>query len=150
MLVFQLGLLLCLLMVCSFAPGFYCVRRLPWGPMEKLSGGIGLSLVLLYLASWGIYCFGPREAGGACAAISAVCVLLGILARQEIRALIGSWRVRRAVLGQAFLLLWAMVMLAAIRHYSGLGWGGDWLEHFQRSLFFLHRFPGDTPILGGY
>ena len=64
MLVFQLGLLLCLLMVCSFAPGFYCVRRLPWGPMEKLSGGIGLSLVLLYLASWGIYCFGPREAGG--------------------------------------------------------------------------------------
>ena len=145
-----MGLLLCLLMVCSFAPGFYCVRRLPWGPMEKLSGGIGLSLVLLYLASWGIYCFGPREAGGACAAISAVCVLLGILARQEIRALIGSWRVRRAVLGQAFLLLWAMVMLAAIRHYSGLGWGGDWLEHFQRSLFFLHRFPGDTPILGGY
>jgi 4-amino-4-deoxy-L-arabinose transferase-like glycosyltransferase len=24
------------------------------------------------------------------------------------------------------------------------------LEHFQRSLFFLHRFPADTPILGGY
>ena len=55
MLVFQLGLLLCLLLVCSFAPGFYCVRRLPWSPMEKLCGGIGLSLVLVYLAAWGIY-----------------------------------------------------------------------------------------------
>ena len=54
MLLFQLALLLCLLPVCSLAPGFYCVRKLPWSPMEKLSGGIGLSLVLLYLASWGI------------------------------------------------------------------------------------------------
>ena len=46
----QLALLFCLLLVCSLAPGFYCVRRLPWSPLEKLSGGIALSLVLLYLA----------------------------------------------------------------------------------------------------
>jgi hypothetical protein len=37
-----------------------------------------------------------------------------------------------------------------IRNYSGLDWGEDWLEHFQRSLFFLHHFPADTPLLGGY
>ena len=156
MLVFQLGLLLCLLLVCSFAPGFYCVRRLPWSPMEKLCGGIGFSLVLVYLAAWGIYCFSPQGPSGAAvetgafAVVSLVCVLLGILARKDIRRLAGSLRVRRAAAGQAFLLLWAMVMLATIRHYSGLGWGGDWLEHFQRPLFFLHRFPLDTPILGGY
>jgi hypothetical protein len=120
MLVFQLGLLLCLLLVCSFAP------------------------------AWGIYCFSPRGAGGACAAVSLVSVLLGILARKDIGRLAGSFRVRRAAAGQAFLLVWAMAMLAMIRHYSGLGWGGDWLEHFQRSLFFLHHFPVDTPILGGY
>ena len=156
MLVFHLGLLLCLLLVCGFAPGFYCVRRLPWNPLEKLCGGIGLSLVLLYLAAWGIYCFSPRGAGGApvetgaFAAVSLVCVLLGVLARKDIQRLAASFRVRRALAGQAFLLLWAMVMLAIIRHFSGLGWGGDWMEHFQRSLFFLHRFPADTPILGGY
>jgi hypothetical protein len=150
MLLLQLALLLCLLLVCSLAPGFYCVRRLPWSPMEKLSGGIALSLVLLYLASWGIYCFIPRETGGAFAAVSLICALLGILARKDLSALLRSVRVRRALSGQAFLLLWAMVILAMIRHYSGLGWGGDWLEHFQRSLFFLHRFPADTPILGGY
>src|ERR1019366_9442740 len=69
---------------------------------------------------------------------------------KDFAGLFRSFRVRRAVSGQAFLLLWAMVMLAMIRHYSGLGWGGDWLEHFQRSLFFLHRFPANTPILGGY
>jgi hypothetical protein len=119
--------------------------------MEKLCGGVGLSLVLLYLARWGIYCFIPRGiAGGACAAVSAVCVLLGILARQDLAALFRSLRVRRAAWGYAFLLLWTVVTLAVIRNYSGLDWGEDWLEHFQRSLFFLHHFPADTPILGGY
>jgi 4-amino-4-deoxy-L-arabinose transferase-like glycosyltransferase len=123
--------------------------------MEKLSGGIGLSLVLLYLASWGIYHFSPRGASGDAAAtgayvtVSLVCVLLGILARKDIHALLRSFRVRRAVLGYAFLLLWTMVILAIIRNYSGLGWGADWLGHFQRSLFFLHRFTADTPLLGG-
>ena len=155
MLVFQLGLLLCLLLVCSLAPGFYCVRRLPWSPLEKLCGGVGLSLVLLYLASWGIYHFSPRAASGAAVAtpafvaLSLVCVLLGILARKDIHALLRSFRVRRAVLGYAFLLLWTVVILAIIRNYSGLGWTGDWLGHFQRSLFFLHRFTADTPLLGG-
>jgi hypothetical protein len=123
--------------------------------MEKLSGGIGLSLVLLYLASWGIYHFSPRAASGtavatgAFVAVSLVCVLLGILARKDIYALLHSLRVRRAVLGYAFLLLWTLVILAIVRNYSGLGWTGDWLGHFQRSLFFLHRFPADTPLLGG-
>ena len=150
MLVLQLALLLCLLLVCSLAPGFYCVRGLPWSPMEKLSGGIALSLVLLYLASWGIYCFIPRQNGGAFAAVSLVCALLAILARKDFSALLRSFRVCRAVLGYAFLFFWTVVILAMIRHYSGLGWGEDWYEHFQRSLFFLHRYPADTPIMGGY
>ena len=41
-------------------------------------------------------------------------------------------------------------MLAVIRNYSGALWSGDWLEHFQRSLFFLHHFAKDTPIYGEY
>jgi hypothetical protein len=150
MLVFQLGLLLCLLLVSSLAPGFYCVRKLPWSPMEKLSGGVGLSLVLLYLASWGIYCFVPSGAGGASVAVSLISVLLAILARHDLARLLRSFRIRGAALGYAFLFFWTVVMLAMIRNYSGLGWGHDWFEHFQRSLFFLHHFPVHTPILGGY
>ena len=60
MLLYQLGLLLLLLPVCSFAPGFFFLRNLRWNPLEKLCGSIGLSLILLYLASWGIYCVGAR------------------------------------------------------------------------------------------
>jgi len=151
MLVLHLALLLCLLQLCSLAPGFYCLRKLPWSPLEKLCGSVGLSLVLLYLASWGIYCFVPRGASGPFfAAVPLLCLVLAILARQDLSRLLRSLRVRRAVLGYAFLFLWTMAILAIIRNYSGLDWGEDWLEHFQRSLFFLHHFPTDTPLLGGY
>ena len=74
-----------LLLVCCFAPGFFFVRRLRWNPLEKLCGSIGLSLILIYLASWGIYCVGARDYGMrvhplpfvvvslVCAAMAAVC-----------------------------------------------------------------------------
>jgi hypothetical protein len=124
--------------------------------MEKLCGGVGLSLVLLYLAAWGIYCFSPRGASGAAVqtgafvAVSLICVWLGIRARKDIYLLLHSFRVRRAIFGYAFLFLWASVILAMIRNYSGLDWFFDWLEHFHRSLFFLHRFPADTTMVIGY
>ena len=56
--------------------------------------------------------------------MSLICVLLAILARKDLSALLRSFRVRRALSGQAFLRLRAMVILAMIRHYSALGWGG--------------------------
>jgi len=49
-----LGLLI-LLGVCTLCPGFFFIRKLRWSPLEKLCGAIGLSLVSIYLASFGIY-----------------------------------------------------------------------------------------------
>ena len=42
---------LAILAVCSFAPGFYFVRRFAWSGLEKLCGSIALSLILLWLAA---------------------------------------------------------------------------------------------------
>jgi 4-amino-4-deoxy-L-arabinose transferase-like glycosyltransferase len=142
-------LLLSLLVVCSFLPGFYFLRRLRWSPLEKLCGAIGLSLILLYLVSTAFYWLdvpGPA----ACWAVSAICLALGILARRDLVRLV-SWRQARRVFSAfAFLLLWTLALLGMIRNYSGGPWSGDWVEHFQRTLFLLHHFPKDTPIYGGY
>ena len=43
----QLALTLIILFVCCFAPGFFFVRRLHWSAMEKLSGSVGLSFILV-------------------------------------------------------------------------------------------------------
>ena len=139
----SVGIIL-LLVVCAFAPGFWIVRRLPWNPLEKLCGSVALSLVLLWLAAWTIYVLGLPSM--AYYAVTAACVVLAAISLRDLRAL----RVRHALAGFALLFAWTLVALSIIRVYNGARWGGDWLEHFQRTLFFLHHFPTSTEIFGNY
>jgi len=155
MLLFQLGLLLILLVVCSFAPGFYFLRKLRWSPLEKLCGSVGLSLILLYLASWAVYCFGERGHdmpvhAAPFVVVSLACLAAAAVCWKDIDRLARAKSVRQVLAGFGFLTIWTAVLMATIRNYSGAGWYGDWLEHFQRSLFFLRHFPADTPIFSGY
>lgn len=136
-----LALLLALLIVCSFTPGFFFIRRLRWTPLEKLCGSVALSLILLYLAVWAIYCFGPQDQRLPFRIVAAAAVVLGAAAWRDAWRLVRSFRVRQALAGLGFLIVSVLLMLAMIRVYSGAGWTGDWLEHFHRSLFFLHRLP---------
>lgn len=146
----QLGLTLLLLAACSLAPGFFVLRRLRWNPLEKLCGSIALSLIILYLVCFGAYVFAPASLTAICRAFAAISVLLGLFLWKDIRRLAGSFGARQALIGYGFLLLWTLAFLAIVRNSSGAGWTGDWAEHFQRTLFFLHRFPIHTPIVGGY
>jgi len=155
MLLYQLGLLLLLLPVCSFAPGFFCIRKLRWNPLEKLCGSIGLSLILLYLASWAIYCVGPRGDNMPVhripfVVVAAISAAMGAVCWKDIRQLLHASSVKHALAGFGFLLLWTAVLAAIVRNFSGALWFGDWLEHFHRSLFFLHHFPADVVIVPGY
>ena len=146
-LLLQLLLTLILLAVCSFAPGFLFVRRLRWSGLEKLCGSVALSLVLLWLAAWGIYILAqPALYYG----LAAACGVAAIVVARDALRLFRGLRVRRAVAGYAFLLAWTLLVLAIIRNYSGALWSGDWLEHFQRTLFFLRPFAKDSPIFGLY
>ena len=133
--------------MCSFAPGFFFVRRLRWSGLEKLCGSVALSLVLLWLAAWGIYVFAQPAAYFG---LAAACGVAGIVVAKDAWRLFRGLRVRRALAGYGFLLAWTLLVLAVIRNYSGALWSGDWLEHFQRTLFFLHHFAKDTPIYGQY
>lgn len=150
MLALYLALTLILLAVCCFTPGFFFVRWWPWSPMEKLCGSVGLSLILIYLAAWGIYLIGPADQKPALIAISLACGVLGALAWRDATRLFRRPRVRRATLGYGFLLIWTLLILAMIRVYSGAAWSIDWLEHFQRSLYFLQRFPTAMPLFSAY
>ena len=79
----QLAVLLTLLLVCSTAPGFCFVRKLRWSPLEKLCGAIGLSLILVYLASTALYWLNLRGPWVFRAA-AAICLILGGLARRDV------------------------------------------------------------------
>ena len=155
MLIARVILLLILLPLCTFAPGFFLVRKFPWSPLEKLCGSVGLSLIFLYLASFVFYWAGlpmedaaTPEGTGLFWAVSLTSLLLGGLTFSDARRLAACAQFRKAVLGFVFLLVWTLAMLCIIRNYSGGRWWGDWLEHFQRSLFLLHHLGKDTAFLG--
>ncbi|HLH20795.1 MAG TPA: hypothetical protein VKX45_26455 [Bryobacteraceae bacterium] len=146
----QFALLLALLVLCCSAPGFFFLRRLRWTPLEKLCGSVGLSLILLYLAAWAIYCFGPRDERAADWIVAAAALLLGVASARDLQRLVRGRRIRQALAGQGFLIVWTLAMLFMIRLYSGAGWSADWFEHFQRSLFFLQRLPVHVTLYPTY
>lgn len=148
MLGLQLLLLLALLAICTFAPGFVLTCRLRLAPLERLCVSLGLSLVLLYLASSVIWIF--RGGRPWCVAVSLACLVLAIADARRIVEFLRSPRVRRGVACFALLFLWALAALALVRHYGGGGWYGDWFEHYQRTQVFLGRIPETTTLLGGY
>ena len=153
MLALELLLAMLLLVVCGFPAGFFLTRNLRWSPMEKLCGSIGASYGLLYLAFGTIYQLTPVGAEiprKLLALVSIASLGSGFVVRRDLVRLFRSFRVRQTVAGFCFLFVWTLVVLAMIRNYSGADWYGDWLEHFQRSLFFLHHFPTNSPILFGY
>jgi hypothetical protein len=149
MLLLQLVLTAGLLSICSFTPGFFFVRRFRWNPLEKLCGSVGLSLLVVFLAAWLVYVAGWAERIPF-VAVSVVCTGLVALEWKDIDRLFRARAVRQAACSFVFLFCWALLILGMIRTYSGGLWFGDWLEHFQRSIFFLHRLPAQTVLLGNY
>ena len=118
-----------------FGPGFLCVRRLDWSIEEKIAASLTLSLLFLGLACFGVFASGlPRAAHGV---ILAACAVLTISLSPGILRLLASPEARRLLAGFGLLALWVLALLGLIRNYSGGAWYGDWLEHYQRSLFFL-------------
>jgi hypothetical protein len=141
---------LALLSLGSFFPGFFFVRRLRWTPLEKLCGSVGLSLVLLYLAAWGVYCLGSRDQRPVYWVIAGACAVLALLSARDAARFFRSFRIRQTMAAFGFLLAWTLTMLSMIRVYSGASSASDWAEHFQRSLFFLDRLPAGTQFIELY
>ncbi len=146
----QLLLTVASLAVCSFAPGFALVHGLRWRPIEKICGSVAASLILIYLFSWAVFCFVPGAETGAFRAAGCVAAGLAIWQWRDLRKLALSFGARQTLRGFGFLLVWSAPALAMIRNFSGAGWRGDWVEHFQRSIFFLHHLPTGVDIAGGY
>jgi 4-amino-4-deoxy-L-arabinose transferase-like glycosyltransferase len=148
MVVLQLLLIALLLPICSFGPGLFFVRWLRWKPAETLCASVALSLVIVYLGSLAIYCLNWQIPSHWF--LVGFCLLLTFLARRDLARICGNRQVRRMIRSTAILWIWTTPMLLVIRHYAGGTWSGDWLEHFQRSSFFLSHGDLHYRFIGQY
>ena len=114
----QIVLTLASLAVCTFAPGFLLVRRLPWRPLEKICGAVAASLVILYLIALAVFCFAPGSETGIYRAVACVFTALAIWQWRDIRLLSQQFGARQALKGFAFLLAWSIPALSMIRNFS--------------------------------
>jgi len=148
MLALRILILLLLMAVCCFAPGFVVVRKLRWSATEKVCGAVAASLIILYLASLLIFVLRmPRWSYWIC---SAGCAVAALVVWRDLWPVVRTRTARRLFAGYGFLFVWTFTLLLFVRTYSGGGWGGDWLEHFHRSLFFLDHLPLETSFVGLY
>ncbi|HYC73095.1 MAG TPA: hypothetical protein VEB66_17925 [Opitutaceae bacterium] len=142
------GQLLLMFVVTVFGLGWPIARRLLEDPLERLCAAAvaGLSCCfafafVLYAAGLSLQLFGLAPLAGALALA---------LEHRSVRALWSAPEARTALWAWAALALATQALLATVRSYSGGAWGGDWLEHHQRALFFREHWALDFNFIGDY
>lgn len=133
------------LALVSLGPGLLITRHLPWSPTERLCGAVAASLLFLYVVGFGLFVLDVSSEWAWW--VSGFCAVATLLAVPDLRHLAADRGLRRVVAGYALLAAWTMALTATVRVYSGGGWAGDWLEHYQRTLFFLDRLDPGTRFL---
>src|SRR5580704_17051013 len=89
-------LLFAWLAVASVGPGLFFVRRLHWKPLETLCASVGVSLVLIYVASLGIYA-ANLPAAAAHRTLAAIFCGMTIFSMRDLTALVTRRHIRRVL-----------------------------------------------------
>jgi hypothetical protein len=136
--------LFAIVLVCLVGPSLALAPRIRAEPLEALVIAIGVSLVLLYAATFAIYLLGFADAAYVVTGLCAAAAGAGIAAS---RPVLVDPDVRRAAGAFAIVVGVGLLELSTIRNFAGGGWAGDWLEHYQRAIFLLERAPLQTKFL---
>lgn len=118
-------------------------------PLLRLGAGVCLAISGWFVGGWIGFVFGLSNASTAILLASSAALVLVIrrkaisdVARApEVRGFVGRW---------VLFVLWSLALLGLVVTYSGGGWAADWLEHWQRTGFFLERQSLTTRFAGDY
>lgn len=128
--------------------GWPLVLRLPLAATEKLLAAVVLSLVGIWLFAWVVYVEAlPLTTLWILLALATAGLALGW------RGLIDLWGdtdARSVVLAQLLVTAWCLGWLLLVVNYAGGGWAGDWFEHWERTRFFIERWPVDRKFIAVY
>lgn len=141
--------LLCTTLLTALVAGglaWPLVARRSLEPIEKLVATFALSLLGIFLFAWAAF---VTQLPVAIHWILPGAALAGLAFRRgELSALGCDPSARALLLGQLAVTAWCLGWLAWVKSYSGGGWAGDWVEHWERARFILDRGAPDTLFLG--
>lgn len=143
---FDLAISVVLFFGLAFGPGWPIAARLPLAPIERAVASLVLSLLIVWLVSWLVY---AGNLPSRTLLVLPITAALGLwLGRKNLAALIAESGVRRLMTGQLIVSAWSVGWLALIVSYSGGDWTGDWFGQWERTRFFLERWPRDFLFFG--
>jgi len=136
------------LAVCALGPAALAMRFLRWRGVETLVAGVGFSLFLVYLAGMAIRIAGVSPTWHW--AVSAACLVMLVGGFGEVRRWLRDRQARAAAAVFGGVWLWTALLGTTVLNFAGGRWVGDWVEHYERSLFFLRRLPVGHRFIGQY
>lgn len=143
---FDLALSVVLFFGLAFGPGWPIAARLPLAPIERVVASLVLSLLIVWLVGWLVYAGNlPARTLLALPVAAALGLWLG---RKNLVALTAAPGVRSLMIGQLIVSAWCIGWLALVVSYSGGDWTGDWFGQWERTRFFLERWPRDFLFFG--
>lgn len=118
----------------------------PARPAVRLVLGLAAGFVLQFLLNFALYAANlPWDYFFALPIASAV---LACWRRKPILKLLANGEVRSLLLGWLLVSGWSVSLQCLVYAYSGGGWAGDYIEHYERVSFFLHHWPRDHLFIG--
>ena len=142
-----LGLLV-MFVVTILGLGLPAARRLVSDPLEQVCAAAVVGLVACFVLGLLIYWLNLPFGCFLAAPGLALAGLIGC--RATVREFWRAPPVRAPLLFWLAVACWTQALTAIIASYNGGAWGGDWLEHHQRALFFREHWPLDFNFFGNY
>lgn len=121
----------------------------PREPLRRLCAGVAIALGGYFLLGFGGFALGLSNPTTALI-IGSLIVLTLVARRTQLTALLSDPDVRQFALGWLLFAGWILGLLGLVSNYSGGGWAVDWVEHWQRTQFFVERQPIDTQFANIY
>ncbi len=115
----------------------------------RLCVGTAFGLGTQFVAGFAAFAAGLSN-GVAGAVIGFLLAVVLLLRRNAVTGLVRQPEVHRLFAAWLLFAAWSLGLLALVKTYSGGGWAVDWVEHWQRTRFFMERMPLDTLFANVY
>ncbi|MBN1901564.1 hypothetical protein JW926_09610 [Candidatus Sumerlaeota bacterium] len=136
--------------IISYVPGRILLNRFSFlNQREKFALSFLVSCILIYLPGFICYILFPKSFSAY--RILFLLILAGfLLSLKRIKIIISDKTERRLLLFALLMLFWLVAFHSLHRCYGGGGWGGDWYEHYERSLFLSAHYDRNYQFLDIY
>ncbi len=133
----------------SFISGWGVACRLNLEPLERLAVSVLAGFTLIYFFEFGAYLLSlPSRIPFLLLILTSLLTTLTFYFQSKPK-IVPSIRLPWAgIIAWLVISLWGMaIQFQVVVYGTQMGWAGDWLEHYERALFFLKQLPPETLFL---